>query len=140
MISSRLYPETIFLNRKAVQLVCSLMMRQEMYVLVCLHPVCLCHPVKPITLSSIWYFLTTQPLMMKIWMMMIWMRERQNRFPTLLLLLSISHGSRALSSGKTTPNCHLVSLAEWQFFAVPTLMHFFMGEEFSALGERCKHC
>lgn len=56
---------------------------------------------------------------------------RTHCFPTLLLLLSISHESRAFSLGKATQKCHLVSLAEQWFFAVPTLMLFFMVEEFS---------
>lgn len=33
-------------------------------------------------------------------------------FPLLLLLLSVSHESRAFSLGKATQKCHLVSLAE----------------------------
>lgn len=55
---------------------------------------------------------------------------RTHRFPTLLLLLSISHESRALL-GKATLKCHWVSLAKWWFFAVPAQTLFFMGEEFS---------
>lgn len=55
---------------------------------------------------------------------------RTHCFPTLLLLLEISHESRALSLRKATQKCHSVSLAEWWFFAVPALT-LFMGEEFS---------
>lgn len=56
---------------------------------------------------------------------------RTHCFPTLLLLLSISHESRALSLEKATQNRLSVSLAEWWFFTLPALMLFFMGEKFS---------
>lgn len=56
---------------------------------------------------------------------------RTHCLPTLLQLLSVSNKSRTLSLGKATQKCHSGSLAEWWFFAVPSLTRFFMGEEFS---------
>lgn len=56
---------------------------------------------------------------------------RTHCFPTLLLLLSIPHESRAFSLGKATQKCHLVSFVEQWFCAAPTLMLFFKVNEFS---------
>lgn len=120
-------------DREAVQFVCSLMMRQEMP-----------------TLAACTQFATSpcQANYLKFCLALLDNTASNNEnmydddldagggthcFPALLLLLSVSHESRAFSLGKATQKCHLVSLAEKWSFAVPTPMLFFMVEEFSPL-------